>query len=346
MFCEKCGKQNDDRASFCRGCGTALQGVIPGQAGRRSQSAVQTMQQPVQMSVKPAKQRSMAPLFVTLSVVTVLCLAGGGIALGVHLSNERKAEEAAAKKAAEEALEDAIDDANDGAETLFVNAAMALCRISLQGYAVEDGCYIVRNMNDVPEESPECDASPGDPDMFLYAVSCDGMPECDGFAVCVEGGHITGALCSVEGYIGAYPCEAEPEDAEDAALDEDTLALAASEEEKLGGYVDKSRVHSMNANAKSLYNCVATALVEKDSEGVDITQFDGVHMYGDCAEMDGTMYNYFNALEELDYLFMYIVENGCVTAAWVTDGSYAGGYPTTATVDNGTPASFTVWDVK
>ncbi len=55
MFCEKCGKQNDDDASFCCGCGTTLQGNISAQTVRM-----------------PAKRRSMVPLFIALSVVTVL----------------------------------------------------------------------------------------------------------------------------------------------------------------------------------------------------------------------------------------------------------------------------------
>lgn len=106
------------------------------------------------------------------------------------------------------------------------------------------------------------------------------------------------------------------------------------------GYVKKSKVSAMNSNAKSLFDAVATSLVELDSEGKTLATYNGTHTYGDATDLDDKIINFFDSVSDTKYTFMYIVADGAVTAAYASDGTYKGGYPTGSTTDN--YSSFTV----
>ena len=118
------------------------------------------------------------------------------------------------------------------------------------------------------------------------------------------------------------------------------------------GYVKKSKVSAMNSNAKSLYDAVATSLVEMDSEGLSIggtsdtdcttspyksggtiptTNPDPTN--GSEANLQYKVAQYFTGVTDLsDYSFT--INSMAVVAAWCTDGVYSGGHPTGATTDN------------
>ena len=122
------------------------------------------------------------------------------------------------------------------------------------------------------------------------------------------------------------------------------------------GYVKKSKVSSANSNAKSLFDAVATSLVEIDSEGLVVDK--GEYFYGDGSKADtsatatksgSTEYKYLNHKIEnyfagvKDYVNKgaadkkfagYYVDEMACTAAAMGDGVYRGGYPVAATVDN------------
>lgn len=108
------------------------------------------------------------------------------------------------------------------------------------------------------------------------------------------------------------------------------------------GYVKKSKVSGANSNAKSLYDAVNTALVELDSEGTTVSTFDGDHEYGDADDLDAKIANYFDAVNDTakaDWTFAYRCDSGACLGAAVDDGSYIGGYPNPATVDNSPQSS-------
>ncbi len=102
------------------------------------------------------------------------------------------------------------------------------------------------------------------------------------------------------------------------------------------GYVKKSKVSAMNSNAKSLYDAVATSLVEADSEGKSMSDLTLNNNEGNAK---GTDYlalkikNYFEDVAELD-VATYKVKDMACEGAYVKDGTYAGGYPTGSTTDN------------
>ncbi|MEE5991791.1 MAG: type II secretion system protein [Oscillospiraceae bacterium] len=104
------------------------------------------------------------------------------------------------------------------------------------------------------------------------------------------------------------------------------------------GYVKKSKVSSMNANAKSLFDAANTSCIELDSEG-DQTTLAGLgdeSLAGTTAGADGfagKVYNYFNGVEDLVTADVRIEANVCV-AALAADNVYRGTYPNAASVDN------------
>ncbi len=111
------------------------------------------------------------------------------------------------------------------------------------------------------------------------------------------------------------------------------------------GYVKKSKVSAMNSNAKSLYDAVATSLVELDSEGKKLSDYDGDKSYPTGTDIDAKIVNFFESVTDTTkYTFKWNVTGGAVTAAWATDGTYRGGYPTGATVD--TYSTFELSDAK
>ena len=108
------------------------------------------------------------------------------------------------------------------------------------------------------------------------------------------------------------------------------------------GYVKKSKVSSMNSNAKSLFDAVATSLVEWDSEGKNLG--DGDYAYdgsggGTSAgtDFDAKIKNFFTDIEVLTNAggaAQYTVDKMACTAAYCADATYHGGYPIGATTDN------------
>lgn len=106
------------------------------------------------------------------------------------------------------------------------------------------------------------------------------------------------------------------------------------------GYVTKSRCSSANANAKSFYNAINSALVDLDSEGVDTSTFNGAQ--GDSATLTAfdsahaalqtKVANYFADYTKLSG-FGYNITGGACTAVVIKSGAYYGSYPNPTTVD-------------
>lgn len=97
------------------------------------------------------------------------------------------------------------------------------------------------------------------------------------------------------------------------------------------GYVTKSRCSSANANAKSFYNAINSALVDLDSEGaVDISTINGGTTL-DTA-LQPKVKNYFADYQRLSG-YEYALTNSTCTALWVKSGSYFGSYPVPTVVD-------------
>ena len=101
------------------------------------------------------------------------------------------------------------------------------------------------------------------------------------------------------------------------------------------GYVKKSKVSSMNSNAKSLYDACNTACIELDSEGSPeadgAKDFSGTTTGG--TDLAGKVYNYFNGVAELTVAEAQVTGHVCV-ATHVADTVYHGTYPNPASVDN------------
>ena len=100
------------------------------------------------------------------------------------------------------------------------------------------------------------------------------------------------------------------------------------------GYVKKSKVSAMNSNAKSLYDAVATSLVELDSEGK--TEANGDKTWASNAaagSLNAKIVNYFDKIGSLKVAEYRVKDMTCV-GAYVSDGTYKGGYPKGSTTDN------------
>ena len=100
------------------------------------------------------------------------------------------------------------------------------------------------------------------------------------------------------------------------------------------GYVKKSKVSSMNANAKSLFDAVNTSCIEMDSEGTPAgdTDYSFAGEDGSTAGLAGKVYNYFNGVKDLTTADARVAGHVC-TAAVCSDTVYYGGYPTPNSVD-------------
>ena len=115
------------------------------------------------------------------------------------------------------------------------------------------------------------------------------------------------------------------------------------------GYVKKSKVSSMNANAKSLFDAVATSLVELDSEGgtwpatnppTSIASTDAKN----DGSFQGKVLNYFEGASSLvakGGTAEWSVSDMACTAALCSDGTYTGCYPHGASTDNYTKVNLT-----
>ncbi len=99
------------------------------------------------------------------------------------------------------------------------------------------------------------------------------------------------------------------------------------------GYVKKSKVSAMNSNAKSLFDAVATSLVEMDSEGSNVTSNAYTFNATTPTALDTKITHYFESVSELDSAQYQVTDMSC-EGAYVKDGAYAGGYPTGSTTDN------------
>ena len=111
------------------------------------------------------------------------------------------------------------------------------------------------------------------------------------------------------------------------------------------GYVKKSKVSAANSNAKELYDGVATALVEADSEGhiIPTAVYTGdpkttAQSFASGSEQDyleWKIYNFFSGVEKLGAgNYAYNVDSMAVTAVAIFDGAYYGTYPHPTTGDN------------
>ncbi|MDE6730954.1 MAG: type II secretion system GspH family protein [Oscillospiraceae bacterium] len=136
------------------------------------------------------------------------------------------------------------------------------------------------------------------------------------------------------------------------------------------GYVKKSKVSAMNSNAKSLYDAVATSLVELDSEGhtaAGDAATPGDYLLNAASGANGAytvptgssiptaanvttgsadyiwwkVYNYFNGIEDLQGVGFRVESMACTGAA-VYDGAYVGAYPTTTTTDNAPQSTYSI----
>lgn len=106
------------------------------------------------------------------------------------------------------------------------------------------------------------------------------------------------------------------------------------------GYVTKSRCSSANANAKSLYNALNSALVDLDSEGEDVsgTDYTSRNIAAPTATFTPTklkdkVARYFADYAKLSQ-FGYTLENGTCVAVVIKNGAYFGSYPNPSTIDN------------
>ena len=123
------------------------------------------------------------------------------------------------------------------------------------------------------------------------------------------------------------------------------------------GYVKKSKVSSANSNAKSLYDAVATSIIELDTESISFNTEEamlntkytvptggkytatppaaGSSIKADDAYMQWKVYNYFNGISKLKG-YGWRIKNMACTGAVTYDGTYTGCYPHASTNDNAT----------
>ena len=99
------------------------------------------------------------------------------------------------------------------------------------------------------------------------------------------------------------------------------------------GYVKKSKVSSMNANAKSLFDAAATAIVEIDSEAGTMPNGVVNAKTETTGNFNTKVKNFFADVDQLTDALVY-VEARAVTCAFASDGTYKGGYPVGSTVDS------------
>jgi type IV pilus assembly protein PilA len=105
------------------------------------------------------------------------------------------------------------------------------------------------------------------------------------------------------------------------------------------GYVKKSKVTTANTTAKSLYNAVNTALVDLDSEDVNIAGFDGtVTSFTGTGSLDVKVQNYFSDIKKFEAKSQNgvaaLISGGQCTAVGVNNGKYGGSYPKQMSVDD------------
>lgn len=101
------------------------------------------------------------------------------------------------------------------------------------------------------------------------------------------------------------------------------------------GYVTKSRCSSANANAKSLFNAINSSLVDLDSEGKNVTNYNTVTTIDASTDADllGKINNYFADYRKLDSNSVSI-QGGTCKGVMITSGAYIGTYPNPSTVED------------
>ena len=105
--------------------------------------------------------------------------------------------------------------------------------------------------------------------------------------------------------------------------------LAAILVPSLLGYVKKSKVSAMNANAKDYFDAVNTSLIEMDSQGKTMSTYNGGNAHGSLnADLKAAVENFFADATKTGYTFNSFVASGACTATSASDGNYWGCYPT------------------
>ncbi|MBP0974041.1 MAG: prepilin-type N-terminal cleavage/methylation domain-containing protein, partial [Oscillospiraceae bacterium] len=102
--------------------------------------------------------------------------------------------------------------------------------------------------------------------------------------------------------------------------------LAAILVPSLLGYVKKSKVSAMNANAKDVFDAVNTSLIELDSQGTSLSGYDGLDKWDDALKT--AIGNYFKDINNAKYEFHAYIDGGACTATSASDKTYWGCYPT------------------
>ncbi|MBP0973542.1 MAG: type II secretion system protein, partial [Oscillospiraceae bacterium] len=103
--------------------------------------------------------------------------------------------------------------------------------------------------------------------------------------------------------------------------------LAAILVPSLLGYVKKSKVSAMNANAKDVFDAINTSLIELDSQGETISKYDGDESKWDD-DLKNAIVNYFKDINNSKYTFKSFIDGGACVATAASDGTYWGSYPT------------------
>ena len=107
------------------------------------------------------------------------------------------------------------------------------------------------------------------------------------------------------------------------------------------GYVKKSKVSSMNSNAKNLFDAANTALVELDSEAPeDYTFPDGAKDLSNASASSTDLFekkvaSYFEGVSKLSLASVNVVARVAKSTV-VSDGTYYGCFPTSNTQEQAT----------
>lgn len=105
------------------------------------------------------------------------------------------------------------------------------------------------------------------------------------------------------------------------------------------GYVSKSKTSAANADAKSLFNAVATSLVDLDTEGNTVvgsgtwTGADAELSATEKTAIKGKVGQYFSDYANIDE-FVVTITAGTVDSAVAKNGNYVGQYPNPRSVDD------------
>ncbi len=223
MFCKNCGKEILDTAKFCPGCGAGT--------GRTAAPAYTPAPEPVPAAPEAPKKKGGSGV-VALLIVLCVALVGAGAGLCYAFRDVLFGKDSVDKKT--------LEAANQHAKKLFTAAKDTQKLLSEEGVAIEDGCYLVSESYEKPEEAPEIPesgaVSVSDPEYFYWVLSeeFEELEELEGFGFYVEDEEIVSVIVEEETVIGGYPAAVVPENAEDMELDEEALHIAAGEGTETG----------------------------------------------------------------------------------------------------------------